>query len=155
MPELKKYAVPNFLAEKLSQEVYERWLRHKADAHVRRDRRRGNRAAIGELYRKAIHQAVIRSGGRDAYTGEALDWSLLSKYDNEQSKEYGRRYKHQFALLPTVDHVGDGTDGAEFEICSWRTNDAKHDLTTTDFLKVCRAVLEHHGYIVTASKTDH
>lgn len=144
----KKYVLPTFLAGKVSQEVYERWLRRKAQAHVRRDRQRGNNDAIGEKYRDAIHQAVIQSGGRDCYTGEDLDWTLLSQYDNDQSKEHGRRYKHQFALLPTVDHVGDGTGEADFQICSWRTNDAKHDLSMSEFLEVCRAVLEHHDYVV-------
>lgn len=145
----KKYNLPLFLSEKISQEDYERWLRRKAQAHVRRDRHRGNNGAIGEKYRDAIHQAVIQSGGRDSYTGEDLDWSLLSQYDNDQSKEHRRRYKHQFALLPTVDHVGDGTEGADFRICSWRTNDAKHDLELPEFLLVCQAVLRHHGYEVT------
>jgi len=148
MAKSKKYAVPTFLSGQVSQESYERWLHHKAKAHVKRDRKRGNKAAIGEVYRGAIHQAVILSNGRDVYTGEELDWSLLSKYDNDQSKEHGRRYKHQFALLPTVDHVGDGTGEADFQICSWRTNDAKHDLSMTEFLEVCQAVLEYHGYVI-------
>ena len=150
---LRKYSLPSFLSGQVPQEVYERWLRRKAQAHVKRDRQRGNNAAIGQAYRDSIHQAVIQSGGRDAYTGEELDWSLLSQYDNDQSKEHGRRYKHQFALLPTVDHVGDGTGEADFQICSWRTNDAKHDLKMPEFLDVCRAVLKHHGYDVTALKS--
>ena len=28
------------------------------------------------------------------------------------------------------DHVGDGLGAADFKICAWRTNDAKHDLYT-------------------------
>jgi hypothetical protein len=149
MAKSKKYAVPTFLSGQVSQESYERWLRHKAQAHVKRDRKRGNKTAIGEVYRGAIHQAVIQSNGRDVYTREELDWSLLSKYDNDQSKEHGRRYKHKFALLPTVDHVGDGTGVADFKICGWRTNDAKHDLMLSEFLSVCKAVLRHHDYEVT------
>lgn len=144
----KKYVLPSFLTGRISQEVYERWLRRKAQAHVRRDRRRGNDGAIGEKYRDAIHQAVIQSGGRDVYTGEDLDWSLLSQYDNDLSKVHGRLYKHQFALLPTLDHVGDGKGAADFRICSWRTNDAKHDLEMPEFIKLCQAVLRHQGYIV-------
>ncbi len=155
MPSSRKYALPSFLSGKVTQEGYERWLRRKAQAHVRRDRGRNNSSAIGERYRDAIHEAVIRGGGRDFYTGEELDWSLLSQYDNDQSKDQGRDCKHRFALLPTVDHVGDGTGSADFQICGWRTNDAKHDLTIPEFLKVCRAVLEHHGYTVTAAKSDH
>jgi hypothetical protein len=91
---------------------------------------------------------VIVGGGRDAYTGEALDWSLISRYDNADSALGGRLYKHGFAKLPTVDHVGDGLGPADFKICGWRVNDAKHDLDMPAFLDVCKAVLEHHGYAV-------
>ena len=141
----KKYELPTFLAEAVSAATYERWLRRKAQTHVFRDRKRGNRTAIGEAYRIAIHAAVIQSQGRDAYTGEMLDWKLISIYNNLKSKKEGRKYKHSFALLPTVDHVGDGSGPATFRICGWRTNDAKHDLELPEFLALCRAVLKHNG----------
>lgn len=145
----KRYKLPDFLKGKTTQEIYERWLRRKAAAHVRRDRRRGNVAAIGEIYRLAIHEAVEKSDGRDAYTGEPLDWGLLSQYDNLESEENGREYKHGFALLPTVDHVGDGSDKVpEFRICSWRTNDAKNDLGLDDLIAFCVTFLRHQGYTV-------
>ncbi len=144
----KKYVLPHFIKNPVDQTVYERWLRRKAQAHVKRDRRRGNDSATGETYLTAIHTAVQNSDGRDAYTGEKLDWSLISKYNNDESKRRGREYKKQFALLPTVDHVGDGTGPADFKICGWRTNDAKHDLELNEFLQVCRLVLGHHGFIV-------
>jgi hypothetical protein len=144
----KKYELPKFLVGTLSQKAYERWLRRKAQAHVRRDRRRGNELALGEEYRDLIHSAVIQSEGRDAYTGEALDWTLISKYDNEESKSGGRSYKHVFALLPTVDHAAPGKKPEAFRICAWRTNDAKHDLDMPEFLALCRAVLGHNGFIV-------
>ena len=145
----KRYPLPSFLIGQVTQEVYERWLRRKAQAHVRRDRRRGNETAIGEPYRAAIHLAVVESGGCDCYTGEQLNWTLISQYDNDKSQEHGRHYKHGFALLPTVDHVGDVTGPANFKICGWRTNDAKNDLEMPAFLAVCQAVLEHHGYVIT------
>lgn len=147
---MKKYALPTFLVGEVDQAAYQRWLERKAQAHVRRDRKRGNVTAIGDTYRVAIHAAVVASNGQDAYTGEALDWSLLSRYDNVESAEGGRSYKHGFARLPTVDHVGDGLGSADFKICGWRVNDAKHDLDMPAFLGVCRTVLEHHGFIVTA-----
>ncbi|MFY9823282.1 MAG: hypothetical protein WAM82_18010 [Thermoanaerobaculia bacterium] len=145
----KKYPLPSCLSGKVSQEAYERWLRRRAQAHVKRDRKRDNKSAVGQVYRDAIHRAVIESDGRDAYTGTELDWTLISKYANASSKDQKRLYKHSFASLPTVDHIGDGTGAAEFKICSWRTNDAKHDLPLSEFLSVCQAVLEHHGYVVT------
>ena len=143
-----KYALPPFLSASISQADYQKWLFRKAQAHVRRDRKRGNLAAIGEAYRLAIHAAVIECGGRDAYTGELLDWTLMGQYDNDESAGGRRHYKHGFALLPTVDHVGDGLGPADFKICGWRVNDAKHDLDMPSFLAVCKAVLEHHGYQV-------
>ncbi len=147
----RKYSLPPFLSGIVSQDTYERWLRRKAQAHVRRDRLRGNVTAIGEVYREAIHSAVLESEGRDAYTGESLDWKLISQYDNDQSKAQGRKYKRDLALLPTVDHVSDGLGSANFKICGWRTNDTKNDLEMSEFLSVCRAVLEHHGYLVRQS----
>jgi hypothetical protein len=104
----RKYQLPDFLDQKLTQASYEKWLRRKAAAHVRRDKKRGNSTAAGEAYRMAIHRAVIHSGGRDQYTDECLDWSLVSQYSNDRSQAERRRYKATLALLPTVDHVGDG-----------------------------------------------
>lgn len=147
----KKYALPVFLSGDVSQEIYERWLERKAQAHVKRDRRRGNTSASGASYREAIHRAVVESGGIDAYTGEKLQWNLISQYDNDESKRNGRHYKKSFALLPTVDHVGDGTGPANFKICSWRINDAKNDLDLAEFISVCQAVLAHHGVVTQAT----
>ena len=152
---MRRYLLPDFLVGTLDQVAYQRWLERKADAHVRRDRKRGNLTAIGEAYRMAIHAAVGASEGRDAYTGESLDWSLLSRYSNAESAEGGRKYKHGFALLPTVDHVGDGLGPADFKICGWRVNDAKHDLDMSAFLNVCKAVLEHHGFVVSSRSSVH
>lgn len=146
----RKYVLPTFLVGIVEPMDYQRWLAHKAQAHVKRDRKRGNATAIGEAYRIAIYAAVEASGGCDAYTGEPLDWTLLGTYDNADSAEGGRTYKHGFARLPTVDHVGDGLGPADLKICGWRVNDAKHDLDIPAFLVVCRAVLEHHGFTVAA-----
>jgi hypothetical protein len=91
----------------------------------------------------ALHEAVLRSGGSDEYTGDPLRWDLISTYDNERSRVDRRVYKRGFALLPTVDHVGDGTGAPDFKICSWRVNDAKNDLSYAEFLELCRAVLAY------------
>lgn len=144
------YALPKFLNELISPAAYSRWLQRKASAHVKRDRKRGNTNATVSSYKQAIHAAVVASNGNDAYTGEQLNWSLISQYDNNESKSRGRAYKKELAALPTVDHIGDGLGAPDFVICSWRTNDAKHDLTLDEFLSLCRSVLEHHGYAVSA-----
>jgi hypothetical protein len=141
----KKYQIPDFLAGVVDQASYERWLARKAAAHVRRDRKRGNLSAMIELYKIAIHQAISSSKGLDTYTGEPLQWNLLSKYNNEASKLGRRVYKATLGLLPTVDHVGDGLGEASFKICAWRTNDAKNDLSYAEFVELCRRVADRHG----------
>jgi hypothetical protein len=138
-----KYALPAFLEEHCGEQAYIRWLSRKAKTHVKRDRARENSSATREEYMMAIHKAVVQSGGFDEYTGEALDWNLISAYNNEESKEGRRAYKKKFAKLPTADHVGDGTGPADFVICGWRTNDCKNDLPRAEFIELCRAVLAH------------
>jgi len=140
--------MPAFLNGSVSPKAYERWLGRKAMAHVKRDRKRGNAAATRALYKEAIHAAVVLSQGRDAYTGEQLDWKLISTYNNDESKLGKHGYKSGFALLPTVDHVGPGTTEASFRICGWRTNDAKNDLSHEEFVDLCAKVLTHAGHTV-------
>jgi hypothetical protein len=141
----RKYECPGFLSGVISQQTYEKWLHRKAQAHYRRDKKRGNSTSTCAEYKMAIHQAVIDSQGRDAYTHEPLDWHLLSTYDNTQAKEGGRDYKRQFASLPSVDHVGDGTGPANFKICSWKTNDSKSDMTMEEYVSLCKKIVEFNG----------
>ena len=138
----RKYALPPFLVGIVAQAAYARWLHYRAVAHVRRDRKRGNTQATNAEYKLAIHKAVCASAGKDAYTGEALDWALISQWDNSSSSKGRRAYKARFAMLPTVDHVGDGTGPADFKICAWRTNDAKSDMRVTDFVALCKKVVQ-------------
>jgi hypothetical protein len=138
-----KYELPSFLAGKTSQAMYSKWLKGQSKRNFIRDKGHGNAAITNEVYKVEIHRAVIESNGFDQYTGEALDWSLTGKYDNAESKKGGRKYKAARALLPTIDHCGDGLGPANFKICSWRTNDAKHDLSYNDFIVLCRRVLAH------------
>lgn len=144
----RKHTMPAFLNTLVLPEAYERWLGRKAAAHVKRDRERGQSQVTQALYKEAIHAAVVVSGGRDAYTGEELDWKLISTYKNEDSKAGKHAYKSTFALLPTVDHVSAGATEASFRICGWRTNDAKNDLSHEAFVALCVKVLEHAGYSV-------
>lgn len=139
----RKYELPPFLAGRCNHEVYLRWLSRKAIAHVRRDRARGNLAATREEYMRVIHKAVRSGGENDAYTGEPLAWELISKYDNEASKQGRRVYMKTLSMLPTVDHVGDGTGPADFVICSWRTNDCKSSLSYDELIEFCQAILAH------------
>jgi hypothetical protein len=138
------YKLPAFLqAVGCTPAAYRRWLARKAATHFIRDRARGNAVATREEYKQAIHRAVERSCGRDEYTGHTLRWDLISRYNNAESKKRGRAYKKEFGDLPTVDHVNEGLGRADFKICSWRVNDAKHDLDHAEFLDVCNAVLAY------------
>jgi len=149
----RKHEMPAFLLEKnVDPDAYERWLGRKASAHVRRDRGR-NQSGVGHAaYKDAIHAAVVLSAGQDAYTGEQLDWGLISTYRNEESRNGRHAYKKGFSLLPTVDHVATGASAASFRICGWRTNDAKSDLSLAEFLALCQNVLKHAGFSVTEGK---
>lgn len=144
----RKHTIPVFLDGVVSPEAYERWLQRKAAAHVKRDRGRG-RTVTRPLYKEAIHEAVILSNGCDGYTGESLDWHLISTYRNEESKAGRHGYKSGFALLPTVDHIDAGATESSFRICAWRTNDAKNDLSPEQFIELCSKVLIFAGYSVT------
>lgn len=145
MTQSPKYQRPGFLPSEVNQQVYERWLRGRSAAHFRRDRRRGNSTSTGEEYRLAIHRAVLESNGTDFFTGEQLNWSLIGRYRNAESKALRRQYKTGFSLLPTVDHVGDGSGPADFKVCAWRTNEPKSDLSADEFLERCRRVVSHGG----------
>jgi hypothetical protein len=143
----RKYSVPVFLDGLVSQEKYEHWLTQKARAHVQRDQKKIQNIST-MLYKELIHKAVQKSKGRDAYTGEDLDWSLLSKWRNDEAKRLGSSYKKKFALLPSVDHAF-GRDGLPvFEICSWRMNDAKNDLSIEEFIDLSKKVLKNINNLI-------
>jgi hypothetical protein len=146
----RKYAMPAFLEGTVSPETYERWLQRRAAAHVRRDQKRGF-TCTSAAYREGI-QAVVSSEGRDAYTGEMLDWRLISTYNNEDSASGRHAYKAGFALLPSVDHTQADATAVSFKICAWRTNDAKNDMSLDVFIELCKKVLEHTGYDVERRK---
>jgi hypothetical protein len=136
-----RYPFPTCLDGKCGEAAYRRWLAARAMAHVVRDRGRGNPEARRAAYKRAIHEAVERSGGRDAYTGEELDWSHLGTYNNDESKAGRREYKKKRALQPTVDHVTDGRGEPLFNLCGWRTNDSKSDLSYDELVEFCRKVV--------------
>lgn len=142
---MKKYQLPAFLeGSKCTQESYEKWLRRRAATHRKLDPKRfGIKADTGESYRIQIHNAVLESKGYDVYTGEKLDWNLLSTYNNEESKIGGWQYKHGFALLPSVDHDRNPDGRFTFRICGWRTNDCKSSLSLSELFTFCEAILEN------------
>jgi len=142
-----KHTMPQFLGPHVTPLAYEHWLERKARAVRTRDRKRGRKSTRAQL-KEAIHAAVLASEGRDAYTGEELDWKLISTYRNEDARAGRYEHKARFALLPTVDHARPGDTEADFKICGWRTNDAKNDLPHDAFIELCIRVLEHAGFSI-------
>lgn len=134
--------MPDFMKNECDQARYKRWLQRKAAAHVTWDRKRQTVCTIAQ-YKAKIHAAVCTSQGRDLYSGERLDWSLLSNYDNASAKSGRAEYKKLMRLLPTVDHSIDENGNPVFVICSWYVNDAKSDLTPKEFLRLCKLVLDY------------
>ena len=143
MSDKSRYPAPQTLG--IEHPTYLRWLRRKAAAHLKRDRKRFPELNLtGEKYRTDIHKAVCDHGTHDFYTGEALDWSLVSTYNNEASKAGRSAYKATFAKMPTVDHRF-GTDGTyDFVICALQTNGSKNDMSHTEFVALCQRVVAHH-----------
>jgi hypothetical protein len=140
----KQRDFPSFLRGVVDQEVYFRWLARKANAHVLRDRKHGNATVMRLQYHQAIHEAVKASNGLDAYTGKPLDWTIISKFDNESAKAGKREYRKKFENLPTVDHVGDRLGAPKFKICSQQTNDCKSNLSYEELVQFCRNVIAYH-----------
>lgn len=138
-----KFALPAFLQGKVEPLKYEKWLVGRAVAHFRRDSKRGHEHLSVSGYKQLMHEAVVASQGLDYYTGEMLDWHLMGTYENAASKLGRHAYKKTLGLLPSIDHEDAAATTASFRICAWRTNDAKHDLTTSEFIELCRLVVRH------------
>ena len=139
------YGVPECIKGKCEQAPYSRWLQRKAEAHAKRDRRRFGEQCTISGYKVAIHRAVTEGGDRDFYTGEVLNWRLISTYRNAASVEGKSRYNKSLALLPTVDHTLDEHGKLKFVICSWRMNDMKNDMTDAELYELCALVLRHRN----------
>jgi hypothetical protein len=148
-----KFPLPTFLQGLVDQQRYDRWLKGRAQAHWVRDRKRGHDSPSVSLYKELIHEAVCAQGGRDFYTGEVLDWHLLCTYDNEHAKAGKHGCKRGFDRLPSVDHETADATSATFRICGWATNDAKHALSTNEFVALARKVLEHAGWTVVPAES--
>lgn len=149
-----KYELPTFLEGLCSRENYRHWLRWKANAHYKRDKKRLFPGATQTSWKEAIHNAVLRSGGKDEYTGHPLRWDLLRTYNNAKAKSGGVAYKKEFANLPSVDHFDPSKHSPDFRICAWAVNDSKSDLTIEEYLALCTTVLAYHSQHVQSRKDN-
>ena len=138
------YPVPTVLKGIVEPADYRRWIRVKATAHAKRDRKRWRITLSISAYKQAIHRAACEHDGTDPYTGEALRWDLLRTYNNSESKAGGSAYKRGFRLLPTIDHVDNApSDAPVFRVLSWEVNAAKNDMTPESFVELCHRVAIH------------
>ena len=153
MPYYHKYPLPSFLQGICTPSRYIKWLMNKADTLRKRDVKRGKsytRQYALQDYKEKIHEAIVCNGPNDPYTGEALRWDLMGKWDNKAglaksvAGEYGAGpLNPEFYLLPTVDHADPYADTLEFEICSWIINTSKSLQTPDAFIALCRKVSEY------------
>ena len=145
---MSNYQAPNYVLnevkptrDKTSQEVYKRWLNRRASSHFNRDKKGYNGKYTIEEYRVAIHEAVRKSEGKDKYTGKFLKWELISTFNNKKAKRKGWKYMKKFSDLPTVDHVNRGENKLNFNICSWRVNDSKSNMTLKVYIHLAVQII--------------
>jgi hypothetical protein len=138
-----KYPLPVFLKGEVSYKTYRKWIDRKAASLRRRDKKTGARLPSKAQYKEKIHETILLSDGKDAYTGERLDWSLIGKYENEKSKQGGRDYWMKMRLLPTIDHITCSPGDLKFEVCGLQTNDSKSWLDHKEFVIFCKSVIQH------------
>ena len=151
-----KYELPRFLEGTLTREDYTDWLDLKAGSHFERDRERfGTQLERSRAnYKEDIHDAARSSEGKDFYTGEQLDWSLIGTYNNEEAQRKGGEYRKELALLPTVDHEDPASPDTELRICGMQTNDWKSVLTVGELEDQCKKFLRAQGYAIASASSS-
>jgi hypothetical protein len=139
-----KHPLPDFLKGRITAIIYSTWLSRKAESLLNLDKKRGKPYAANadqSSYSDKIHQAVLKCGERDPYTGDVLAWELIGTWDTSHKQPEG--YERKFALMPTVDHIT--SDVLEFEICSWQSNKCKSDLKPEELVAFCKKVVEYRA----------
>jgi hypothetical protein len=134
------YFLPFFLTGICTLAVYMEWLAQRAYKLHKRDREQGRPYGLAgsiSSYKKAVHAAVIAAGLLDPFTGETMRWELIGTWNDN---DHTNAKKKDFYLMPTVDHVDPYAEVLELEICSWRINESKSNLTPDEFVDVCRKV---------------
>jgi hypothetical protein len=143
-----KYHLPDFLKGRIPEHVYDNWLNERANTLRHRDIKKNRPYAVATTkgqYKEKIHKAVNEAGQFDPYTGDALQWELISTWDSEKAKQGGDEYKDKFLLMPTVDHKDPKSTTLEFEIVSWLINDCKSGLDPAQFVALCKKIVAHRA----------
>jgi hypothetical protein len=84
MPASPKYPLPSYLTGTTNQHDYDKWLDQKSWSILQKDRRRKRACAINatrRMYKQEIHDEVVKGALTDPFTGEALRWDLIHKWD--------------------------------------------------------------------------
>lgn len=140
----RKWTIPNCLKPKVSDEdAFRKWLTRKAQSVRKRDRKRNVPVLSLSVMKQAIVSAIERSNGCDFYTGELLDWHLISKWVGSEEGTSANDYRRKFWMLPSVDHDFTNPAKSAFHICSWRMNDSKNDQSIAEFLQLAARVQKH------------
>ena len=154
MDALVRFPLPAVLEGLLPPAAYNNWVRVKAWALFKRDRKRKLPVALKssvDLYKETVNGAVAAGGPLDPYTGDALKWGLIGTWDPEKAK-IDCDYARQFYLMPTIDHVDPYGDALAFEICSWEINCCKSFLNPREFIDLCTRITD---YCASKKSTDH
>ena len=99
-------------------------------------------------YFEAVYDALAECNNKDYYTGDPLNWEISIEDDPEQDACPAKVRQERI----TFDHVhGRNLSNLKFVMCAGKTNDAKNDLSKEKFIDLCKKVLTHSGYTVSAS----
>ena len=144
------YPLPPFLMGAVSLKDYRKWLDMKGqnlrirDLKLKRPYAKPNSVM---MYKQKINQAVLDGGQFDPYTGEKINWGLISR---EKTLKKANFIDSGYAMHPAVDHTD--PEIFEFEICSWISNESKNCMTPDQFVDFCRKVIRFRGQSKKASR---
>jgi hypothetical protein len=140
------YPLPAFLEGICKLSVYRTWILRRAISLYHRDRKMKRPCAQFNTitnYRHAIHAAVIKNGLKEPYTGDVMKWELIGTWDSTKGSDNEERYKTEYRLLPTVDHLDPQSKVIQFEICSWEINACKNNLNPGEFVALCGKIRDY------------
>jgi hypothetical protein len=139
-----KYFLPDFLQGICTLADYKKWLYVRARELFNKDRRLNRPWVNGmnaAMYKMLIHEAVVRGGLIDPFTGETMQYDLIGTWNAFIPTSHDPAVMIKFALLPTVDHINPGADTLAFEICSFAINKCKSSLNPSDFVALCEKIV--------------
>ncbi len=138
-----EYKLPPFLEGICLQKVYTKWHLRRAISLYQRDKKAKRNCVLYNTisdYRQAICNAVALSSLKDPYTGDTMRWDLIGTWTSTKGSDGSDSFKRNYALLPTVDHVDTKSKVLVFEICSWQINSCRNDLTSEEFVDLCKKI---------------